>query len=240
MVELSLNEMVQKIEDATGMKSESCHPDSDGMVSNTTAGQNAKNPIPEQMPDLIEVKEPLELPNMQPVYFQCQKGDYCHFFFNVDKDCVIKINTWPLDENSDPDLYVGIDQDDVDCNKYVFKSNQIGADQIVVYPEDKNFRHGVWRVAIHAFSNGEHQKLGILLTFKEAKPIASLNLLAPLTATVSDSLFFKYQIQDTTDLENLLLLLNISNRKHLQVYIHKNSYPSQTVLEHEYAIGDIP
>ena len=55
-----------------------------------------------------------------------------------------------------------------------------------------------------------------------------------------DSIFFKYSIQDTSDLENLLLLLNVSQRQNLQIYIHKNSYPSQDFSEHEYAVGDIP
>jgi len=38
----------------------------------------------------------------------------------------------------------------------------------------------------------------------------------------------------------MLLLLNVSNRKHLQIYVHKNSYPSDIFTEHEYALGDVP
>ena len=62
----------------------------------------------------------------------------------------------------------------------------------------------------------------------------------PLQATVTDSLFFKYTIENTADLENMLLLLNISKKEDLQVYIHKNSYPSDLFNEHDYALGDIP
>ncbi len=111
----------------------------------------------------------------------------------------------------------------------------------MVYPENKLFKLGLWKVAIHAFSNGEHHKLGIKLTIKEAKPITQLTKeMEPFQATVTDSIFFKYTISDTSDLENMLLLLNISKRKDLQVYIHKNSYPSEVFQEHEYALGDIP
>ena len=61
------------------------------------------------------------------------------------------------------------------------------------------------------------------MAIKEAKEITRLSNAdtGPVTATVTDSLFFRYDIEDTSDLENLLLLLNISNRKHLQVYVHK-------------------
>ena len=38
----------------------------------------------------------------------------------------------------------------------------------------------------------------------------------------------------------MLLLLNVSKRNDLQVYIHKNSYPSDLFNEHDYALGDIP
>ena len=62
----------------------------------------------------------------------------------------------------------------------------------------------------------------------------------PLHATVTDSLFFKYTIEDTTDLEHMLLLLRISKRKDLQIYISKNSYPSDLFREHDYALGDVP
>ena len=62
----------------------------------------------------------------------------------------------------------------------------------------------------------EEQKLGIKLIIKEAKEITVLTKeIAPFQATVIDSIFFKYTIQDTSDLENMLLLLRISNRKDL-------------------------
>ena len=38
----------------------------------------------------------------------------------------------------------------------------------------------------------------------------------------------------------MFLLLNITNRERLQVYIHKRNYPSELPDEHEFAVGDLP
>ena len=62
----------------------------------------------------------------------------------------------------------------------------------------------------------------------------------PMETTVTDSLFFKYTIEDTSDLENMLLLLNVSKKKDLQIYINSRSYPSDLRNEYEFAVGDIP
>lgn len=82
----------------------------------------------------------MTLEHAKPIYFKSRRGDYCTFEFRVSEPCVITIRTWPLDEKSDPDLYVGIDTDKVDENVNLFKSNMIGADQITVYPDDPKFR----------------------------------------------------------------------------------------------------
>ena len=155
---------------------------------------------------------------------------------------MVKVNTWPLDSKSDPDLYIGVDSEaPVDQNNYTYKSNQIGADQVFMLPDNPKFKCGLWKVAIHAFNQSEVHNLGVKISVREAKPITMLNSESTsTTATVTDSMFFKYTIANTSDLENLLLLINVSNRKHLQVYIHKNSYPSEQFSEHEYALGDIP
>lgn len=53
-------------------------------------------------------------------------------------------------------------------------------------------------------------------------------------------LIFKYEIQDKTDLENLLILVNLSKKKHLEVYIGKNNYANSNIEEHLLAVGNIP
>lgn len=73
-----------------------------------------------------------------------------------------------------------------------------------------------------------------------AKPITVLTKeMEPITATVTDSVYFKYTIEDTSDLEQMQLLLNISKRKDVQVYIHRAAYPSHIFNDHEYALGNI-
>ena len=79
------------------------------------------------------------------------------------------------------------------------------------------------------------------MTIKDAKPIVQLRHGESTQATVMDSMFFKYVIEEnTSELEHLLLLLNLSKRKDLQVYIHHAAYPSIAINEHDYSLGDLP
>lgn len=79
------------------------------------------------------------------------------------------------------------------------------------------------------------------MLIREAKPIKKLTQgKGRVRAKVQDSAFFKFEISDTSDLENHLLLLNVSRKNNLRVFIHKKSYPSQLFNEHEYALGDLP
>ena len=125
---------------------------------------------------------------------------------------MLKIKTWPLDRNSEPDLYVTVDQEEVNSDAYHWKSNKIGADEIVIYPDNPKFKLGLYRIAIEAFRGDEEHKFGVQIHAKEAKPVIMLTN-EPATVTVHDSIFFKYVLQDTSDLERLFLLLNVSNRK---------------------------
>ena len=194
-----------------------------------------------EMPPLIEVTEPMELENQKPVYFKAKDGSFTRFYFQVDKECVIKVKTWPLDRESEPDLYMTVDQEEVNSDVNHWKSNRIGADEIVIYPDNPKFKTGLYRVAVEAFRGPEEHKFGIQILVKEAKPVVLLeNTADPTPVTVHDSAFFKYVLQDTSDLERMFLLLNITNRERLQVYIHKRNYPSELPDEHEFAVGDLP
>ena len=76
---------------------------------------------------------------------------------------------------------------------------------------------------------------------KEAKPLTILSNDGPaVTLKVKDSAFFRYNIEDTSDLERHFFLLNLSNRKDIAVYIHRKNYPSESEDEHEYALGQVP
>ena len=63
------------------------------------------------MPELITLQESKELFHAQPIYFQCEGNAHCRFYFDIDRPCVVKINTWPLDEDSGASLFVGIDRE---------------------------------------------------------------------------------------------------------------------------------
>ena len=53
-------------------------------------------------------------------------------------------------------------------------------------------------------------------------------------------MFFKYTVSKETDLEKLLLLLNVTNKSGIQVYINKQEYPTPEKDMHLYAFGDVP
>ena len=121
-----------------------------------------------------------------------------------------------MDRESEPDLYMTVDQEEVNSDVHHWKSNRIGPDEIVIYPDNPKFKPGLYRVAVEAFRGPEEHKIGVQILVKEAKPVVLLeNAADPVTATVHDSAFFKYVLQDTSDLERLFLLLNVSNRKRL-------------------------
>ena len=102
MVELNLEEQVQKIMADTGMPSESSQSAAEAEAASGDAAKLGKvydsKTVGQEMPELIEVTEPMELTNQTPVYFRSKKGEYRYFYFVVDKPCVVKIDTWPLDE----------------------------------------------------------------------------------------------------------------------------------------------
>ena len=65
------------------------------------------------------------------------------------------------------------------------------------------------------------------------------NLQAPYDATINKTpLYFTYSLAQVEALENHLLLLNVSNRTRLQVYVHLHPFPDHTY--HHYPLGDVP
>ena len=74
-------------------------------------------------------------------------------------------------------------------------------------------------------------------------PLASItnlnNLDAAHNATIGEEpLFFSYSLESLAEPENQLLLLNVSNRTKLQVYLHLHPFPDET--SHHYPLGDVP
>lgn len=50
--------------------------------------------------------------------------------------------------------------------------------------------------------------------------------------------FFKYTLENIDEWETDLVLLNLSNRSKLQVYVGSSPFPDET--KHEYPLGDVP
>ena len=88
------------------------------------------------MPSLIEIKESHLLKDNVPVLFKAKAGSLTLFHFQIDSHKIIKIQKWPLDRYSEPDLYMAVNQNQVSSVNYSWKSNRISADEIIVDPED--------------------------------------------------------------------------------------------------------
>ena len=76
----------------------------------------------------------------------------------------------------------------------------------------------------------------------QATPVVSLSNSEALPITVKDSLFFKYDLEvneEHPDLSELLVLLNVSKRKNLTVFIGNENYPAQKNDDYDYAAGDL-
>ena len=154
---------------------------------------------------------------------------------------VVKVRVWALRDNSYPDLYMNVNRDECTPATSDWKSNQIGDNELTIYPDNKKYKKGIYRCAIEAFKGSEEHHIGIAVYLREAKPIIQLKHSdPPLHTDVKDCMFFMYSIEDTSDLERLLLLLNVTNRKNLQVYVHRKNYPSQLEGEFTFAAGDLP
>ena len=60
-----------------------------------------------------------------------------------------------------------------------------------------------------------------------------------MNVTIQDSLFFKYEIQSEEEtLDDVILLLNLSKKEHLQLYIDVNLYQSDTSNEFSFVAGE--
>ena len=91
-------------------------------------------------------------------------------------------------------------------------------------PGEKKYAEGTYRCTVETL-DGEAEELAIAVYIREAKPVVELKQGEPVDVSISDSAFFKYTIQEEVCLDQLLHLLNISQKKNLEVYINKKGYP---------------
>lgn len=96
----------------------------------------------------------IELEDRKTFEFEAEEGQPTRFVISVNQPTMINIDTWPLNESSDPDLYVSTQYEDVDKEKYDWKSENIGADSVVIYPDDHRFKIGKFFIAVVPFRSG--------------------------------------------------------------------------------------
>ena len=117
----------------------------------------------------------------------------------------------------------------------------------MIFPDDPGFETGTYQVLLVNRDEDEdeftHQPLAVCFTLTKVPRVVDLtDMNAPIQATCSSDnpCFFKYSIKDGSDLEELLILLNLSERKRLTAYIHWTTYPSQKKNEHGFCVGALP
>ena len=54
-----------------------------------------------------------------------------------------------------------VDQEEVNSDVYHWKSNKIGTDEIVIYPDNAKFKVGLYRIAVEAFRGDPEHKIGV-------------------------------------------------------------------------------
>ena len=93
-----------------------------------------------------------------------------------------------------------MDNPNVDKDNYDWKSNNIGADKVIISPEKPKFKFGTIWIAVEGFrQNLNHLALSIKV--KENRPIKELKNGEQCVCTVNDIEFFKYKIDSIVDFE---------------------------------------
>ena len=100
---------------------------------------------------------------------------------------------------------------------------------------------GAWFMAVEAPEAPANKEFTfeIKVSLLEARPIKLLRPNQKETVSITDYTFFKYAVQEKEDFHNHLFKLNISKKKHLQVFIGKDRYPSDDKDEYTHAFGDL-
>ena len=81
-------------------------------------------------------------------HFECTSFHLAKFFIKITEPTIILIETWPLDEMSDPDLYVAIDNSEVAKNNYDWCSRKVGAEKLLLDPATHDVVPGTYWIAV--------------------------------------------------------------------------------------------
>lgn len=101
-------------------------------------------------------QQALRLQNETSVLFHCEgresadQAQYCRFYFDVEEPCIVKVSTWTVRGDSNPSLFVDIDNENVNTTNNVFRASKNGPNHVTVCPQDPQYKLNVWNVAIKA------------------------------------------------------------------------------------------
>ena len=118
---------------------------------------------------------------------------------------------------------------------------------MTIYPDDRPYKLGTYRVFVKRKNSIENlisqtqqveQPFRICLQTNALESIRDISDEKQIASTVLRSKFFKFGVDQTKDIEDLKVLLQISKRKELQIYLHWEPFPSPEKFQ--YAFGDLP
>ena len=124
-----------------------------------------------------------EIKHRQTIEFEVDKTvnpeAVAKFYFTLTEPMMVDVQTWPLNEESDPDLYIAgpgkFDSEKESAEKVgqmncTWKSDNIGADHVRILPNDPRLLAGTYWICIKPFCDGVNS-LAISLKLTEAKTI---------------------------------------------------------------------
>lgn len=178
----------------------------------------------------IETGQVVEFQLSQPAVWRGQ-------FQIKDRPCLVILEAFPNDQQSDPDIYLDTSPE-VSEVKHKWKANNHGPVKIEFGPMHPHFQlNQTYFVAVYPYRQGINS-ISVKLTVIEARPIQRLEsgITLPLTfKTTNRSQFLTFKVEHTAV---SFLLIELSKKKNFQMFIsQKFQYPAKD-QHFRFAFGD--
>lgn len=171
------------------------------------------------------------------VYLNLEQGTAVNFVFEVNADDVkIVLKVWERELRqgfSDIDIYVSVNDEALSQDNFTWSFKFGVQSGVEIFPGDERLQKGTYRVLMVNRDEDEDeftgQPLAVRLSLPVVPTITNLNdLEAPLLQNCSpgETCYFQYTIKDNADMEDLLVLMNLSQKSKLQAFLHWTNYPS--------------
>jgi len=144
---------------------------------------------------------------------------------------MITILVEPSNEDSDPDLYVKVNDPEVSQDDSTWKSNNIGSNKIELHPFDPNFVPGVYYIAVHGYKPGDNT---FKLTVNQAPVHAIINLSSEWSGVIEKTEFFQFPVLEPG--ESRIEVNVMPGRGKLAMFVSSTHYyPNRK--DHLFSIG---